>query len=81
MALKIECDRCHKPIADTDEVFRRGVAIERDYCADCVLDIDAMLDDVDALHDDIVGKWDKGLAKIRKTYSVKGGLIPDVESF
>ena len=76
MAVKTVCDSCSKPILP-EFVERRGVAVIREYCPDCVKPIDEMLLEIDKLHDALASKWSKDLLKIHKKYKKCGGL-PDV---
>ena len=76
MAIKIECDRCHKPVKG--ESFKRGFAIERDYCDRCVKKVDKLLEAIDDLHDALALKWETEIHQLRKTHNIHGGLLPDV---
>jgi len=76
MAIKVECDRCHKGVKGVAHV--RGFAIKREYCDPCVKKIDKMLKEIDDLHDWIAEQWEDKLLQIRENSNIEGGLLPDV---
>lgn len=75
MAVVVVCDSCEKAIKS--EVSNRGVAIQRQYCSECVKLVDEMLEKIDKLHTTAAAKWKKDLARVHKQYKGKGSL-PDV---
>lgn len=71
MSTRTICDGCGTP-GDTQE---RGLIKKLDYCADCAKKVDAFLAARDALHTDLVTRWEKSLAKLRKQYADM--VLPD----
>ena len=76
MAITVGCDRCKQIVDGVAHV--RGHVIKREYCEDCVVQIDDMLTDIDMLHTKVARQFVNGLGTIRRKYAVEGGLLPDV---
>jgi len=76
MAITVSCDKCRLVVIG--EVQRRGHIIKREYCDECVKEIDTMLAEIDSLHSNLAAQWHNELGTIRRKYTTEGGLLPDV---
>lgn len=74
MALKFSCDGCGAHVAP-DEIQRRGLAIQKEYCPECATKADEFAVDVDLLHDAVTATWREGLDALKAKYSIE---LPDV---
>jgi len=63
VAVFFACDGCGKH-ADTME--RRGIAILREYCENCLVEIDHYLARRDEIHDDVSAQWTRRMAALQK---------------
>lgn len=66
MAIKIVCDGGCGATTDSPKAWKQfGVVKARQYCPECAPTFEAMMKDIDDLHDKTVASFQKGLEKIR----------------
>lgn len=81
MAVIVICDSCSKKV-DAGTAHTRGLVIQRQYCDECLPAIDAYMQDVDALHDELAAQWGQRLSALRmdiKSSMSPTGELPDVD--
>ncbi len=76
MAIFYSCDCCG---ASGDKFATRGVVLKAYYCDGCLPSIDKFFEDRDALHTELVKKFDEGVAALKAQWyqANSGGKLPD----
>jgi hypothetical protein len=79
MAISYSCDGCGEP---AESPQRRGLAIVREYCETCIVEVDSYLAARDKIHDNLSAQWIRRMVGLQKEaredrYGLK---LPDVPS-
>lgn len=69
------CDGCEQVVKGTPE--KVGHAQQNDYCPSCADKANAMMDEMNKLHDEVTTTWETKLAEIKSNYRNELKLIPD----
>ncbi len=72
------CDGCGARIEGEPE--ERGFVLRRDYCSTCAAKADEYQRELDALHDAVADRWQKGRQRLVAKHGRTLDALPDVES-